>query len=171
MQTRCQSVFDNHSSCAFFQDRCVATESTVNFAPLLRAYVAPCLFQQILRLSLSSNTWCFSFSCPVFLRHSKARASAPKASGCILGGTQRNSGRNRESRRREAAGRRNWPEAVPRRMSGGRSALTEHSDNQRTGSGLEIARVTRNARLLADRHASPVAQGCSTTKQQLLSTA
>src|SRR6266700_6751432 len=27
-------------------------------------------------------------------------------------------GRNRESRTREAAGRRNWPEAVPRKMSG-----------------------------------------------------
>ena len=29
-------------------------------------------------------------------------------------------GRNRESRTREAAGRRNWPEAVPRKMSGGK---------------------------------------------------
>ena len=37
MQTRCHSVFEDHSSCAFFQDRCVATERTVNFAPLLRA--------------------------------------------------------------------------------------------------------------------------------------
>jgi hypothetical protein len=27
-------------------------------------------------------------------------------------------GRNRESRSREAAGRRNWPEAVPRKMRG-----------------------------------------------------
>jgi len=40
--------------------------------------------------------------------------TAPKASGCILGGTQRFTGRNRESRRREAAGRRNYPEAVPK---------------------------------------------------------
>ncbi len=29
-------------------------------------------------------------------------------------------GRNRESRSREAAGRRNWPEAVPRKMRGRR---------------------------------------------------
>src|SRR5260370_28669124 len=33
--TRCHSVFETHSSSAFFQERCVATESTVNFAPLL----------------------------------------------------------------------------------------------------------------------------------------
>jgi hypothetical protein len=31
-------------------------------------------------------------------------------------------GRNRESRRREAAGRRNSPEAVPRKMSGRKSS-------------------------------------------------
>src|SRR4029077_2989539 len=36
MQTRCHSVFEDHSSCAFFQDRWVATERMVNFAPLLR---------------------------------------------------------------------------------------------------------------------------------------
>ena len=38
-------------------------------------------------------------------KHPKARAAAPKASGCIPGGTRRACGRNRESRRREAAGR------------------------------------------------------------------
>src|SRR6266404_4872214 len=32
-QTRCHSVFEVHSSCAFFHERCVATESTVNFEP------------------------------------------------------------------------------------------------------------------------------------------
>ena len=31
-------------------------------------------------------------------------------------------GRNRESRSREAAGRRNWPEAVPKKMRGGKKA-------------------------------------------------
>ncbi len=36
MQIRCHSVCEDHSSCAFFQDRCVATERTVNFAPLAR---------------------------------------------------------------------------------------------------------------------------------------
>jgi len=30
-----------------------------------------------------------SFFCPIFLGHPKARASASKASGCILGGNQR----------------------------------------------------------------------------------
>ena len=39
-------------------------------------------------------------------------------------------GRNRESRSREAAGRRNWPEAVPRKMSGRKSVLTEISWNR-----------------------------------------
>src|SRR6266403_1625439 len=34
-------------------------------------------------------------------------------------------GRNRESRTREAAGRRNWPEAVPRKMRGRKRLLTE----------------------------------------------
>jgi hypothetical protein len=36
-QMRCHSVFEDHSSCAFFQERCVATERTVNFEPLFRA--------------------------------------------------------------------------------------------------------------------------------------
>lgn len=31
---RCHSIFDTHSS-VFFHDRCVATERTVNFEPLL----------------------------------------------------------------------------------------------------------------------------------------
>jgi hypothetical protein len=32
-KTRCHSVFETHSSSAFFHKRCVATEKTVNFAP------------------------------------------------------------------------------------------------------------------------------------------
>ena|SRR5882757_8053501 len=32
--TRCHSVFELHSPSAFFQERCVATDSTVNFEPL-----------------------------------------------------------------------------------------------------------------------------------------
>src|SRR5215472_9686947 len=34
-QTRCHSVFEAHSSSVFFHDRCVATDRTVNFEPLL----------------------------------------------------------------------------------------------------------------------------------------
>jgi hypothetical protein len=34
---RCHSTFETHSSSAFFQERCVATERTVNFEPLFRA--------------------------------------------------------------------------------------------------------------------------------------
>ncbi len=39
-------------------------------------------------------------------------------------------GRNRESRSREAAGRRNWPEAVPRKMRGRKKATCEISQNR-----------------------------------------
>src|SRR6266581_9602500 len=39
-------------------------------------------------------------------------------------------GRNRESRTREAAGRRNWPEAVPRKMCGRKSPLNGLSENR-----------------------------------------
>jgi hypothetical protein len=42
-----------------------------------------------------------------FLGHPEARASASKARGCFMGGTHWGLARNRESRRREAAGRRN----------------------------------------------------------------
>ena len=34
MAMRCHSVFEDHSSSAFFQAHCVARESTVNFKPL-----------------------------------------------------------------------------------------------------------------------------------------
>src|SRR5207253_6110254 len=36
--TRCHSTFETHSSSAFFQERCVATERTVNVEPLFRAW-------------------------------------------------------------------------------------------------------------------------------------
>src|SRR5258708_5766122 len=36
MEIRCHSVFDTHSSSEFFQERWVATDSTVNLEPLLR---------------------------------------------------------------------------------------------------------------------------------------
>jgi hypothetical protein len=36
MQKRCHSVLKAHSSSAVFQERCVATERTVNFEPLFR---------------------------------------------------------------------------------------------------------------------------------------
>jgi hypothetical protein len=39
-------------------------------------------------------------------------------------------GRNRESRNREDAGRRNWPEAVPKKMRGRKRSLTEISCNR-----------------------------------------
>src|SRR5882724_5773573 len=59
-----------------------------------------------------------SFFCPIFLRHQKRGLLLPKRAAALSEGTQWCWGRNRESRRREAAGRRNWPDAVPRKMSG-----------------------------------------------------
>ena len=47
-----------------------------------------------------------------------------------MGGNPTFLGRNRESRRREAAGRRDWPEAVPRKMRGRKSSLTEIRRNR-----------------------------------------
>jgi hypothetical protein len=45
-------------------------------------------------------------------------------------------GRNRESRNREGAGRRNWPEAVPmkitRRKKGGLAERSENRDQEQT---------------------------------------
>ena len=39
-------------------------------------------------------------------------------------------GRNRESRSREAAGRRNWPEAVPKKMRDRKRLLARFSENR-----------------------------------------
>jgi len=44
-------------------------------------------------------------------------------------GSSHRFGRNRESRSREAAGRRNWPEAVPRKRSGRKRSLKRLSEN------------------------------------------
>jgi hypothetical protein len=54
-------------------------------------------------------------------------------------------GRNRESRSREAAGRRNWPEAVPRKMHGRkRAGLLKSADNRHDGQdrARRAARIT-----------------------------
>jgi hypothetical protein len=45
-------------------------------------------------------------------------------------------GRNRESRTREAAGRRNWPEAVPKKMCGGKKT-TYYRTQQESALGVE----------------------------------
>jgi len=42
----------------------------------------------------------------------------PRRAAAFWEGPERFKGRNRESRRREAAGRRNYPEAVPKERSG-----------------------------------------------------
>src|ERR1700679_2053196 len=69
--TRCHSVFETHSSSAFFQDRCVATERTVKFVPLPLAWrcsgSAPTNPTSVTELRYMS----FSFFCPILLRHPK----------------------------------------------------------------------------------------------------
>src|SRR5262249_31290071 len=65
------------------------------------------------------------FSRPIFLRIPECASSGlpaerqllPKRAGALWEGPVP-FGRNRESRSREAAGRRNWPEAVPEKMRG-----------------------------------------------------
>src|SRR5271156_2904117 len=83
--TRCHSVFETHSSSAFFQDRCVATESTVNFVPLPFAWPcsgsAPRNPTRVTELRYMS----FSFSCPIFLGHPKARGFCSQGEPLLYG--------------------------------------------------------------------------------------
>ena len=46
-------------------------------------------------------------------------------------------GRSRESRTREAAGRRNWPEAVPKKMRGRKRMLTEIREGRDLGADFD----------------------------------
>jgi hypothetical protein len=70
------------------------------------------------------------FSCPIFLGHPiRERPLLPKRVGALWEGPVP-FGRNRESRTREAAGRRNWPEAVPKKMRGRKRQLAEISENR-----------------------------------------
>src|SRR6266481_5941297 len=74
-----------------------------------------------------------------------------------MGGNPVFLGRNRESRSREAAGRRNWPEAVPKKMRGRKRALIK-SVRMGIRSRLrakQLAQTTRNARRPSDRPATP----------------
>src|SRR6266853_2761826 len=69
--------------------------------------------------------------------------------------------RNRESRSREAAGRRNWPEAVPKKMRGrkrGAYQISEKGIRSRLRA-KQLAQTTRDARRPSDRPATPAAPG------------
>src|ERR1700723_2683124 len=116
--TRCHSVFETHSSSAFFQERCVATESTVNFVPLPFAWrcsgSAPTNPTSVTELRYMS----FSFFLPHFPEAPQSEGRCSQGERLHSGRDPATLGRNRESRRREAAGRRNSPEAVPRKRSG-----------------------------------------------------
>src|SRR5882762_5714839 len=62
---------------------------------------------------------CFSLFCPISLGHPRAEwILLPRRAAAFWEGPKGFTGRNRESRSREAAGRRNYPEAVPKERSG-----------------------------------------------------
>src|SRR6266576_1709719 len=69
------------------------------------------------------------FSAPFFWGTQSERPLLPKRAGALW---ERPVvfRRSRESRSGEAAGRRNWPEAVPRKVSGRKRSLTEISWNR-----------------------------------------
>src|SRR5216684_3757334 len=67
----------------------------------------------------------FSFFLPHFPGAPRSeRPLLPRRAGALWEGPVP-FGRNRESRNREPAGRRNWPEAVPKKMRGRKRQLTQ----------------------------------------------
>jgi hypothetical protein len=101
----------------------------------------------------------FSFSLPHFPGAPKSeRPLLPRRAGALWEGPVV-FGRSRESRTREAAGRRNWPEAVPREMRGGKRALIEISENRDKDqtAAKQLTQTIRNARPLWDRRVWRVA--------------
>src|SRR5882724_189404 len=86
----------------------------------------------------------FSFFLPHFPGAPKSeRPLLPRRAGALWGGLVL-FGRNRESRSREAAGRRNWPEAVPRKMRGRKRSVTglserwHHQQNDAASSQIRL---------------------------------
>src|SRR5580704_233842 len=112
---------------------------------------------------------CYGIEVHVFLLFLPHFPEAPQSEGRCSQGERLHSGRdptlgrNRESRRREAAGRRNWPEAVPRKSSGGkRSGLPR--------SGTIVMRIkTMPATERERRHAHLSAATRSRTDDKLVS--
>jgi hypothetical protein len=70
--------------------------------------------------------------------------TAPKASGCILGGTQGAQGGTGKAEGAKTAGRRNYPEAVPKERSGGngRTRMESMRVDERSVEWPEIWGVT-----------------------------
>ena len=64
--------------------------------------------------------------------HESERPLLPRRAGALWDGPV-SFGRNRESRSLEAAGRRNWPEAVPEKMRGKKRRLPGLSENRCRG--------------------------------------
>ena len=120
--TRCHSVLDCHSSFESFHDCCSGdgqnreVRSVAADLPLLRIFSEEADELDVIQIHV-----CFSFFCPISLGHPRAkRILLPRRAAAFWEGPERFLGRNRESRSREAAGRRNYPEAVPKKRSGGK---------------------------------------------------
>src|SRR5271168_1852417 len=91
---RCHSVFEHHSSCAFFQDRCVATESTVKFAPLARAWRRSGSFPRKPMIWIEFRYILFLLFRPFYLRHPKASGDHSQSKRRLFGrGTSKSSTR------------------------------------------------------------------------------
>src|SRR6266567_2212685 len=83
----------------------------------------------------------FSFFLPHFPGAPRSeRPLLPRRAGALWEGPVW-FGRNRESRSREAAGRRNWPEAVPKKMCGRKRSPTRLVE-KRIGKGPGLALAT-----------------------------
>src|ERR1700733_5638121 len=107
MQMRCHSVFEVHSSCAFFQDRCVATERTVNFVTLPLAWRCSGSAPTKPTIVTELRYMVFLLFLPHFLEAPRSEGRCFQSERLLYGRDPRCRARNRESRSREAAGRRN----------------------------------------------------------------
>src|SRR5713226_9505486 len=74
------------------------------------------------------------FSCPIFLGHPEARGRCSQGERVLYGrGPVSSFGRNRESRSREAAGRRNWLKLCPEKCVAEKGQLAEMSEERDGG--------------------------------------
>src|SRR5215469_9013681 len=81
---------------------------------------------------------CFSISAPFPWGTEGGVDTAPKASGCILGGTRKGSqGGTGKAEAAKTAGRGNYPEAVPKERSGGNGAVNTNSRQPETSGQID----------------------------------
>src|SRR5882724_10391699 len=96
----------------------------------------------------------FSFFLPHFPGALRSeRPLLPRRAGALWEGPVA-FGRNRESRSREAAGRRNWPEAVPRKLRGRKRSLTvlsEVRNEEQTRVSYQCGRTMKTSRIAREK--------------------